>query len=99
MHANTKNGDLSVKALTASATLDFGNAVAGAAVDLTIAVPGAALGDEVILGVPNASAVANGSFSAWVSAADVVTVRFANNDLTAALNPASGVFNVKVVKD
>lgn len=83
--------------LTGSASLDFASANAGLSADLTIAVPGAVLGDVVALGVPNAAVVANSSFSAFVSAADVVTVRF-NNHSAGALNPAAGVFTVKVVK-
>jgi hypothetical protein len=83
--------------IAGSDTLNFGSTVAGASTNLTIAVAGAALGDPVILGVPNASTLANGLFTAWVSAADVVTVRFSNNNLVAALDPASGVFNVAVL--
>lgn len=92
MNANSKNGTY----LDAQATLDFGDTAAGAATDLTIAVPGAVLGNLVTLGVPHASVPANGSYSAWVSAAGVVTVRYTNNDPSAALNPASGVFKVRV---
>lgn len=39
---------------------------------------------------------ANGVFTAWVSAADVVTVRFTNTNLVTSLNPASATFNVRV---
>lgn len=84
--------------LTGSATLNFGSTAAGASTDLTITVTGAADGDAVMLGVPNGSTVANGVFSAWVSAADTVTVRFSNNDLLTALDPASGTFKVSVNK-
>jgi hypothetical protein len=85
-------------ALTNSATLNFGNTAAGAATDLTITVTGAADGDAVALGVPNGSTVANGSFTAWVSATDTVTVRFSNSNLVTALDPASGTFKVRVFK-
>lgn len=84
--------------LTATATLDFGNTVAGASTDLTITVNGAAGGDAVMIGVPVASIVANGVFSAYVSAANTVTVRFTNTNLVAAIDPASGVFRVTVIK-
>lgn len=87
-----------LKALTGSATLDFGSTAAGTSTDLTITVTGAADGDEVILGVPNVSTVANGVFSAWVSAANTVTVRFSNNSLVTAYDPASGTFKVSVIK-
>lgn len=80
---------------TATATLDFGNVSTIGCADLTIAVTGAALGDVVDLGVPNASIVANSSYSAWVSAADTVTVRFC---ALISGDPASGVFRAEVHK-
>lgn len=80
---------------TATATLDFGNVATIGCADLTIAVTGAALGDVVDLGVPNASIVANSSFSAWVSATDTVTVRFC---ALISGDPASGVFRAEVHK-
>jgi hypothetical protein len=86
------------KTLTNTATLNFGSTAAGTSTDLTITVTGAADGDAVSLGVPNGSTVANGSFTAWVSASNTVTVRFTNNDLVSALDPASGTFRVSVVK-
>lgn len=85
--------------INASATLDFGSTAAGAVSDLTInSVTGAASGDVVELGIPAASVPANGTFMAWVSAANTVTVRFANNHLTTAMDPASGTFRV-IVKE
>lgn len=83
--------------LSASAVLDFGSTNAQTSSDLTIAVPGAALGDPVILGVPNGATLTNSSFSAWVSAVDVVKVRFMNAS-AGSLNPASGSFTVIVIK-
>lgn len=82
--------------LTASATLDFPNTNAQLSSDLTISVPGAALGDIVILGVPNGSVNANTCYTAWVSAANTVSIRF-NNYSAGAVNPASGAFNVAVL--
>lgn len=81
--------------LSASATLDFASTSAQSSSDLTITVTGAALSDVVSLGVPNGSVNANSSFSAWVSAADTVTVRF-NNYSAGAIDPASGTFRVSV---
>lgn len=81
--------------LAGSATLSFGAVGANAKADLTIPVVGAAVGDVVSLGVPHASVPAGGTFFAWVSAADVVTVRFANNT-AGSLTPASGSFRVVV---
>src|SRR5262249_17850907 len=64
--------------LSASATLDFPNTNAQLSADLTINVLGAAISDPVFLGADNASVNANTCFTAWVSAAGVVTVRFNN---------------------
>lgn len=85
------------KTLTNTATLDFGSTAAGAATDLTITVTGAVDGDPVSLGVPNASTLSDGAFSAWVSATNTVTVRFANNNLVTALDPASGTFRASII--
>jgi hypothetical protein len=89
---NTPNG------LKGSATLDFGNTAAQSSADLTITVTGAADGDIVIVGPVNASTNANSCFTAWVSAANTVTVRF-NNYSSAAIDPASGTFKVYVIKN
>ena len=85
------------KTLTATASLDFSSTSAQNSADLTITVTGAADGDAVSLGVPNAAVNANTSFSAWVSAANTVTVRF-NNYSSGAVDPASGTFRVAVLK-
>jgi hypothetical protein len=86
-----------MKVLTASATLDFPSTLTQEASDLTITVTGAALNDEVVLGVPNGSVNANSGYFAWVSAADTVTVRFMNFS-SGSINPASGTFKVSVHK-
>jgi len=83
--------------LTGSATLDFGSTNAQLSTDLTITVTGASDGDVVSLGVPNAAVNANTSYSAWVSAANTVTIRF-NNYSSGTVNPASGTFKVFVTK-
>lgn len=84
--------------LTNTGTLDFGSTVAGASTDLTLTVTGAADGDAVSIGVPNGSTLSNGIFTAWVSAANTVTLRFSNNSLAATLDPASGTFRASVIK-
>lgn len=84
--------------LSNSATLDFIDTPPGECSNLTITVTGAADSDPVALGVPTASMPANGSFFAYVSSANTVTVRYCNNQLVGNLNPASGTFKVKVVK-
>lgn len=90
------NGGATVtKILSATATLNF-DLTALTVEDLTITVTGAADGDVVTLGVPNGSITTSVQYSAWVSAADTVTVRAR----TAAVgeNPASGVFRATVIK-
>lgn len=82
-------------ALTGSAALDFPSTILTAVADLTITVTGAALNDPVILGVPNGSVTATATYTAWVSAANTVTVRFSPK---ATEDPASGTFKVSVIK-
>lgn len=83
--------------LTGSATLDFPSTTTLLSADLTITVTGAADGDVVSLGVPNAAVNANTCYTAWVSSANTVTVRF-NNYSSLTVNPASGTFKVFVTK-
>ena len=85
------------KTLTGSATLDFPSTSAQTSSELTITVTGAVDGDVVGVGVPNTSASANTSYSVRVSAANTVTVKF-NNYSAAAVDPASGIFKVSVIK-
>lgn len=89
-------GNSIASSYSGSATLDFASTLAGAATDLTITVTGAVAGDVVLLGVPDGSTLSDGNFTAWVSATNTVKVRFANNSLTLALDPASGTFNARV---
>ena len=84
------------KILSATATLDF-NLTASVTEDAGgIAVTGADVGDVVVLGVPAAAVTATIQFSAWVSAANTVTIRAR----TAAVgeNPGSGSFRITVIK-
>jgi len=83
--------------LTGSATLDFPSTLTMLSADLTITVTGAADGDVVSLGVPNAAVNANTFYSAWVSSANTVTVRF-NNYSVGTVNPSSALFKVFVTK-
>jgi hypothetical protein len=84
--------------LTAAASLDFPSTAVGAVSNLTVTVTGAALNDVVSLGVPNGSVPLTGDFSAWVSAANTVTVRYTNNSTTTAQDPAINTFKVFVTK-
>ena len=83
--------------LTGSATLNFPSTTTLLSADLTITVTGAADGDVVSLGVPNAAVNANTCYTAWVSAANTVTVRF-NNYSSGTVDPASELFKVFVTK-
>jgi hypothetical protein len=64
--------------------------------DTPFTVTGAVLGQPVILGVPNVSSSANTSYSAWVSSANTVTIRF-NNYSSVSVNPPSGSFSIVVL--
>ena len=82
--------------MSATATLDFPSTSASACSDLTLAVTGASAGDPVLLGAPSASVPAGGSFFAWASAANTVTVRFCADGT--ARDPASGSFRATILK-
>jgi hypothetical protein len=87
------------KTLTATASLNFPSTIAGASATLTITVTGAADGDAVSLGVPNAAASIGGAnFSAYVSAANTVTVKLYNSNGITSIDPASATFRVSVLK-
>jgi hypothetical protein len=82
--------------LSGSGTLDFPSTGAHSSSDLTITVTGAAVGDIVMLGTPVQDIDA--TFTAFVSAANTVTVRF-NHYGSGTTNPASGTFKVYVIKN
>lgn len=90
-------GEQPFETLTNTASLNFPDTVAQTSEDLTIPVTGAAVGDVVLLGVPAASVTANCCYTAFVNAADNVTVRF-NNYSAGNINPAAGTFRVTVLK-
>jgi hypothetical protein len=80
---------------TVSATLDFPSTTSTTVSDLTVTVTGAALGDIVKLGVPNAAMTATASYFGWVSSANTISIRYSPK---ATENPASATFNVSVEK-
>lgn len=83
--------------LRAAAALNFASMTTlTSASDLTITVPGAAVNDVVTLGLP-AAPTAGIVFTAFVSAADTVTVR-AFNVTSGTIDPASATYAVKVTK-
>ena len=76
-----------------SASLTFGAIGASSCGTQTITVIGAADGDTVVLGIPNALATASTTivFTGWVSAADTVTVRLCQIAATAGTFSAATV--------
>jgi hypothetical protein len=83
--------------LVGSATLDFGSTAAQTSSELTITVTGAADGDDVIVSPLNAAYTTGSNYTARVSSANTVSVAF-NNFSTGAIDPASAVFKVTVIK-
>lgn len=79
----------------AQATLDFSATDPQLSSELTIALSGAQIGDPVLLGTP-AAPDANSCYTAYVSAPNVVTVRF-NNYSVGIINPGSGLFKVAIL--
>jgi hypothetical protein len=79
------------------ASLNFGSIAANGYADLTIAVVGATTtqGAVVTVGLPSSGGAAGISYSAFVSAADVVTLR-ATNCTTGAIDPAAETYSVLV---
>jgi hypothetical protein len=86
--------------LSATASLDFGATAAGTCDLLTMTVTGAADGNTVSLGIPAALAASDNyqSFTAYVSAANTVTVKRCNllNTVTALSNPGASTVRVDV---
>lgn len=81
--------------ITASATYDPANLVDGAGVTTTVAVVGARVGDYVQASF--ALDLQGVQLHGWVSAADVVSVRF-QNETGGAVDLGSGIIRVRVVK-
>ena len=90
------NGTQVAGVLTATALLDFPSTSASIVSDLTVLVKGAALGDVVSIGVPLESITKTGSYSAWVSSANVVSIRFSPRK--SVEDPSAGVFRAVVTK-
>lgn len=88
-------GSAVVDIRTATAALDFGNILAAASADLTITVTGAAVGDNVLPGLP-ADPDASLAFDWIVTAANTVTVR-AHNVGSIAVDQASKTFRATII--
>jgi len=87
------------KTLTATAVIDFPSVTGVSTSTQNVTVTGAADGDVVSLGVPNALASVSGViYSAYVSAANTVTIKYSNNNSFTAINPPSATFRISVIK-
>ncbi len=83
------------KTLIGSASLNFPSTNARLSSDLTITVTGATTNDFAIVNPGTSNS--NSHYTAWVSAANTVTIRF-NNYTNAAIDPATATFRVTVLK-
>lgn len=86
----------SITGLVWSGSLDFPSIATAASANLTATITGAELGDLVSIGLP-ANNSAGVVYQGYVSAANVVTIR-ATNITLAAIDPATGVFRIRVSK-
>lgn len=83
------------KILQESFTVDFPSIGAqGNTTNSSFVIPGAKIGDPVILGLP-AAPTAGIIFSAWVSAANTISIR-AQNYTAGAIDPASLTFTIQI---
>lgn len=80
-------------AFSATSALTWGELAAAASAAQEVAVPGAAVGDRVSVALPAAGVPAGVIVTAWVSAADTVTVRMTNIS-AGALTPTAGSYAV-----
>jgi hypothetical protein len=93
-----------ISILSGSASLDFTALAANSCEVLTIgSVTGAADGNTVAIGVPNALADVDGgtertTFFAWVSGTDTISVRRCNVTGSATAEPAAATVTVKVMQ-
>jgi lysophospholipase L1-like esterase len=91
------------KTLVATSTLDFPSIATMAVEYLTVTLTGAVIGDEVVVGVANASVTSAGTptgvliLQPWVSAANTITIPAFNTTLS-SVDPASGSFKFSVIK-
>ena len=84
--------------LSAIGSLSFSATAAQSSKDLTITLTGANVGDVVMLGTPNGAVKTNSDYTAWVSNANTVTVRFNNYSSASQTPTASQAFRVAVMQ-
>jgi hypothetical protein len=90
------SGSTITKVLSSTAALDFGSIAANGIGELTVTVTGALTADTVIMAAP--AALESGfTFSAFVSAANTITVRMHNNT-GGAVDPASATWRATVIR-
>jgi hypothetical protein len=85
------------KTLTSSISLDFGSTANASASDVIIAFTGAVDGDIVNVGPLNAAVYAGSLYTAWVSSAGNITVRFFNNS-GGLVDPPARNFRISILK-
>jgi hypothetical protein len=90
------SGNAMTGIFSATSAEDFGPMNDGDCEDNTMTVTGAAVDDPVFISVPTASADAGVQYTAWVSAANTVTIRACKDTESANSNPASGTFRAVV---
>jgi hypothetical protein len=95
LKVNAAQGTAITGILSATTTYDFPVIAASTAATTTVSVPGATTNSVVLLGLP-ASPTAGILFSAYVSAADTVTIS-AFNPTAVGIDPASATYRVTVI--
>lgn len=85
--------------LDGSGTLDFPSTAPLAVSVLTISVTGAAVGDAVALGLPDAAVGGVSFYQGWISATNTLSIRFVNMESVSSLNPTSAAFKYKIFKN
>ncbi len=88
------NANRITRALGGSATIDFASQTITCNTS-TVSVLGARTGDPCFVGPPSTGGAANSSFTCYVSAADVVTIKHC--PAGTASDPASATYSVRVL--
>jgi hypothetical protein len=94
---NTNIRTTLARMITLEANINFQNTSGNASREFEINFPDASLGDPVILGIPASSDNPNSTFTARVSAAGKVRVKF-NNYNTSQIDPGAGIFKICIIK-
>lgn len=84
-------------AFSAVAELTYGAITAGASAVQSVSVPGAAVGDGVVIGLPAAGLTAGLIPTAWVSATGAITLRITNTT-AGSLTPAVASYRLTAIR-